>query len=99
MSAGATAAQAQRARQRQSKCEWNPCATTIPDYLLMVAATLFAGCKKGAEQFFSGRPSEMSMLHNRIIGGPPATIVELLRVGWVQVRDAYRSKEKAKSAR
>jgi hypothetical protein len=112
--------------------------------LLVVAATLFAGCKKGAEQFFSGRPSEMSMVHNRIIGGPPETMVELLRVpsrfpdateahiadwqesviawwlnpekhalmmasfgkissaemqalrNWVQVRDKYRSKEKAK---
>lgn len=112
--------------------------------LLVASATLFAGCNKGAEQFFSGRPSEMSMVHNRIIGGPPETMVELLRVpsrfpdateshiadwqesviawwlnpekhalmmdsfgkissaemqalrNWVQVRDKYRSKEKAK---
>lgn len=47
---------------------------------LVVMATLFAGCKKGAEEFFSGRPSEMAMVHNRIIAGPPEAMVELLRV-------------------
>jgi hypothetical protein len=47
---------------------------------LVAAATLFAGCKDGAEEFFSGRPSEMAMVHNRIIGGPPEAMVELLRV-------------------
>jgi hypothetical protein len=41
---------------------------------------LFAGCKEGADKFFSGRPSEMAMVHNRIIGGPPEAMVELLRV-------------------
>ncbi len=47
---------------------------------LVVAATLITGCKKGADEFFSGRASEMSMVHNRIIGGPPEAMVELLRV-------------------
>jgi hypothetical protein len=46
----------------------------------VAAATLFAGCKEGAEEFFSGRPSEMAMVHNRIIAGPPEAMVELLRV-------------------
>jgi hypothetical protein len=48
--------------------------------LLVTAAALIAGCKDGADAFFSGRPSEMSMVHNRIIGGPPEAMVELLRV-------------------
>jgi hypothetical protein len=47
---------------------------------LVVVSTLFAGCKKSAEEFFSGRPSEMAMVHNRIIAGPPEAMVELLRV-------------------
>ena len=48
--------------------------------LLVAAVTLFAGCKEGADEFFSGRPSEMAMVHNRVIGGPPEAMVELLRV-------------------
>ena len=51
-----------------------------PIFALAVTAMLLAGCKEGAEEFFSGRPSEMSMVHNRIIGGPPETMIELLRV-------------------
>ncbi len=47
---------------------------------LVVAAAFFTGCKEGADKFFSGRPSEMSMVHNRIIGGRPEAMVELLRV-------------------
>ena len=47
---------------------------------LVAAATFFTGCKEGAEEFFSGRPSEMSMVHNRIIAGPPEAMIELLRV-------------------
>ena len=49
-------------------------------FALVVAAMLLVGCKEGAEEFFSGRPSEMAMVHNRIIGGPPETMIELLRV-------------------
>lgn len=48
--------------------------------LLLAATTLLAGCRQGADQFFSGRPSEMAMVHNRIIGGPPEAMLELLRV-------------------
>jgi hypothetical protein len=48
--------------------------------LLVAAVTLFAGCKEGADEFFSGRPSDMAMVHNRVIGGPPEAMVELLRV-------------------
>ena len=51
------------------------------DLILLVATvTLFGACKEGADKFFSGRPSEMAMVHNRIIGGPPEAMVELLRV-------------------
>jgi len=46
----------------------------------VVASPLLAGCKSDAASFFSGRPSEMSMVHNRIIAGPPEAMVELLRV-------------------
>ena len=38
------------------------------------------GCKSESEKFFSGRPSEMSMIHNQIIAGSPETMIELLRV-------------------
>ncbi|MBI4938436.1 MAG: hypothetical protein HY846_09540 [Nitrosomonadales bacterium] len=48
--------------------------------LTLVAALLFAGCSESADGFFSGRPSEMSMVHNRIIAGQPEAMVELLRV-------------------
>jgi hypothetical protein len=48
--------------------------------LFVAAVTLLAGCKEGADKFFSGRPSEMAMVHNRIIGGPPEAMIELLRV-------------------
>lgn len=48
--------------------------------LTLVAALLFAGCNESADEFFSGRPSEMSMVHNRIIAGQPEAMVELLRV-------------------
>lgn len=47
---------------------------------LVAVVTLFTGCKKGAEEFFSGRPSEMATVHNRIVAGPPEAMVELLRV-------------------
>lgn len=48
--------------------------------VLLAPVALLAGCKKGADEFFSGRPSEMAMVHNRVIGGPPEAMVELLRV-------------------
>jgi hypothetical protein len=51
-----------------------------PALTLVVAVAFLTGCKQGADKFFSGRPSEMSMVHNRIIGGPPEAMVELLRV-------------------
>jgi hypothetical protein len=47
---------------------------------LLAAAVLLAGCQESAEDFFSGRPSEMAMVHNRIIGGPPEAMLDLLRV-------------------
>ena len=48
--------------------------------LLLAGPLLVAGCKESADSFFSGRPSEMAMVHGRIIGGPPETMIELLRV-------------------
>ncbi len=47
---------------------------------LIVGTILSAGCKDDAASFFSGRPSEMDMVHNRIIAGPPESMIELLRV-------------------
>ncbi len=41
---------------------------------------LLVGCEEDADDFFSGRPSEMAMVHNRIIGGPSESMIELLRV-------------------
>jgi hypothetical protein len=49
-------------------------------FALVIVALLLVGCKEGADDFFSGRPSEMAMVHNRIIGGPPESMIELLRV-------------------
>jgi hypothetical protein len=46
----------------------------------LLATLVVAGCKQSADDFFSGRPSDMSMVHNRVIGGPPEAMVELLRV-------------------
>jgi hypothetical protein len=48
--------------------------------IVVAMALPLAGCKDGADAFFSGRPSEMSMAHNRIIAGTPEAMVELLRV-------------------
>jgi hypothetical protein len=47
---------------------------------VVVAANVLTGCKEGADAFFSGRPSEMSMVHNRIIAGGPETMLALLQV-------------------
>ena len=47
--------------------------------VLALAGSL-AACRQGADAFFSGRPSEMSQVHNRIIGGPPEAVLALLRV-------------------
>jgi hypothetical protein len=49
-------------------------------FTVVAAATILGGCKEGAEEFFSGRPSEMAMVHNRIIAGPPEAMIDLLRV-------------------
>jgi hypothetical protein len=46
----------------------------------MLTAVVSMGCKRGADAFFSGRPSGMSMVHNRIIGGGPETMDALLNV-------------------
>ena len=54
--------------------------SNFPILVLLAALVLLAGCKKGADEFFSGRPSEMAMVHNRVIGGPPEAMLELLRV-------------------
>jgi hypothetical protein len=38
------------------------------------------GCRKDADSFFSGRPSGMAMVHNRVLAGTLATMVDLLRI-------------------
>ena len=38
------------------------------------------GCRKGADAFFSGRPSGMAMVHNQVIAGDPESMLVLLRV-------------------
>lgn len=47
---------------------------------LLCLSLLLSACRESADDFFSGRPSGMSMVHNQIIGGPPERMVELLRV-------------------
>ncbi|NTV34189.1 MAG: hypothetical protein HGA50_12985 [Deltaproteobacteria bacterium] len=47
---------------------------------LFVGTMLSAGCKDNTASFFSGRPSEMDMVHSRIIAGQPESMIELLRV-------------------
>jgi len=49
-------------------------------FALVAGTVLTVGCKDDAASFFSGRPSEMAMVHNRIIAGPPESMIELLRV-------------------
>jgi hypothetical protein len=44
------------------------------------ALLLAVGCEQSAAGFFSGRPSGMAMVHNRIIGGPPEAMLALLQV-------------------
>lgn len=48
--------------------------------ILLTLPLLLLACRENADSFFSGRPSGMAMIHNRIIAGPPETMVELLRV-------------------
>jgi hypothetical protein len=38
------------------------------------------GCREDADSFFSGRPSGMAMVHNRVLDGTLATMVDLLRI-------------------
>jgi hypothetical protein len=78
--------------------------------VVLASGTLLAGCKESADGFFSGRPSGMAMVHNRIIGGPPEAMLELLRVpsrfpdarpakaleSWTRFRHPDRSREKAR---
>ena len=47
---------------------------------LLGPVLLLAACRESADNFFSGRPSGMAMAHNRIIGGPPETMVALLQI-------------------
>ena len=47
---------------------------------LMFGTMLISGCKDGADAFFSGRPSDMAMVHNRIIGGNSEAMINLLKV-------------------
>jgi len=47
---------------------------------LFAVIVLLTGCREGAEAFFSGRPSEMAMVHNRIIAGSPESMIDLLQV-------------------
>lgn len=49
-------------------------------FVIVFTALPLVGCKEESDKFFSGRPSEMSMLQNRMIAGPPETMIELLRV-------------------
>lgn len=59
------------------------CFRTRRRYLIppLVAVAVFAAaCEERAETFFSGRPSQMAMVHNRIIAGPPEAMLELLQV-------------------
>lgn len=48
-----------------------------------LAVLALAACGGGggdADSFFSGRPSGMAEVHNRVLAGPPEAMVELLRV-------------------
>ena len=47
---------------------------------IFLGAGSLVGCEGGADAFSSGRPSEMAMVHNRIIGGPPESMTALLQV-------------------
>lgn len=49
-------------------------------FLVLAAFPLVGGCAENARDFFSGRPSGMAMVHNRIIAGPPEAMADLLRV-------------------
>lgn len=59
--------------------------------LAVASAMVLAACGDEAERFFSGRPSDMSQVHNRIIGGPPEATLALLRVParFAQARPAH----------
>jgi len=46
----------------------------------MIGTMVVAGCKHNADSFFSGRPSEMAMVHNQIIAGRPESMVELMKI-------------------
>lgn len=46
----------------------------------MFVVTLNSGCNDEADDFFSGRPSEMAMAHNRVIGGSSEAMIDLLKI-------------------
>jgi hypothetical protein len=48
--------------------------------LIFAFLTGLSACRQSADEFFSGRPSGMATVHNRIIGGSPETMVALLQV-------------------
>jgi hypothetical protein len=48
--------------------------------IVVIAVVLLAGCKESADGFFTGRPSGMATVHNRVIAGPPEAMADLLRV-------------------
>ncbi len=48
--------------------------------LLLIAVMIQQGCRDATDSFFSGRPSEMSMVHNRALDGRVESIIELLKV-------------------
>jgi hypothetical protein len=51
-----------------------------PSLIILLISFLLFGCQESADDFFSGRPSEMSLVHGRIIGGPPETMLVLLKI-------------------
>lgn len=48
--------------------------------ILLVAIMFTTGCKKDADEFFLGRPSDLAMLNGRILSGGQEEMLELLRV-------------------
>jgi len=48
--------------------------------LAFLTAAIITGCGSDADNFFSGRPSEMSLVHNRVIAGGPEAMATLLKV-------------------
>jgi hypothetical protein len=49
-------------------------------FIALAVAAVLIGSQYRAELFFSGRPSGMTMVHNKVIAGTPEAMIELLRV-------------------